>query len=72
MLAAAERAAQDHGFSGLAAAHKPLTVAQINGLLERGPARIAAAASTTPLSAAEVGDALFQDRLVVHYKPIVD
>jgi len=31
-----------------------------------------AAASAIPLSSQEVSDALFQDRLVVHYQPIVD
>lgn len=71
LLAAAARAASDHGFSALATARKPLTVAQLDALLERTPCPAATRSAEPALSAAEVADALFQDRLVVHYQPIV-
>lgn len=71
LLAAAARAASGHGFSALATARKPLTVAQLDALLERAPRHPAVRRSAPVMSLDEVAEALFQDRLVVHYQPIV-
>jgi EAL domain-containing protein (putative c-di-GMP-specific phosphodiesterase class I) len=71
MLAAAARAASGHGFNAIATARKPLTIAQLDALLERTPRRRAAQSTAPSLSADQAADALFHGRLVVHYQPIV-